>query len=98
MRTKSIFLFLFFLLLSCGSASEAGKALRNEKTRTTDEFLIEKRGPLSLPPKMGELPKPKSNEEIKKDNKDILGSANQDAGPIEKSEIENIFLEEIRKN
>ena len=98
MRTKSIFLFLFFLLLSCGSASEAGKALRNEKTRTTDEFLIEKRGPLSLPPKMGELPKPKSNEEIKKDGKDILGSTNQDVGPREKSEIENIFLEEIRKN
>ena len=47
---------------------------------------------------MGELPKPKSNEEIKKDNKDILGSDNQDVGPREKSEIENIFLEEIRKN
>ena len=74
MKIKFIFLSLFFLLLSCGSTNEVGKALRNEKTRTTDEFLIEKRGPLSLPPKMGELPKPKSNEEIKKDKKNILGS------------------------
>ena len=55
---KFKFVFLLPLLISCNSFSEAGKALRNEKTRTTDEFLIEKRGPLSLPPKMGELPKP----------------------------------------
>ena len=66
MRIK--FIFLFFLLVSCGSFNEVGKALRNEKTRTTDEFLIEKRGPLSVPPKMGELPKPKSSKEVKKDN------------------------------
>ena len=98
MRTKSIFLFLFFLLLSCGSASEAGKALRNEKTRTTDEFLIEKRGPLSLPPKMGELPKPGSEDERDKKNKNILETANEDGNSKEKSELENIFLEEIRKN
>ena len=68
---KIKFVFLLPLLISCGSFSEAGKALRNEKTRTTDEFLIEKRGPLSLPPKMGELPKPNSNGDIK-NNKTVL--------------------------
>ena len=96
MRIK--FVFLFFLLLSCGSLGEAGKALRNEKTRTTDEFLIEKRGPLSLPPKMGELPKPNSNKEIKKSNKNILGAIDKNEKSNEKSKLENIFLEEIRKN
>ena len=35
-------LLLLFLLTSCGF-QEVGKALRNEKTRTTDEFLIEKK-------------------------------------------------------
>ena len=58
---KIKYLLLFIFIVSCGSLSEAGKALRNEKTRTTDEFLIEKRGPLSLPPKMDELPKPTIN-------------------------------------
>ncbi len=96
MKTKIIF--LFFLLVACGSLDEAGKALRNEKVRTTDEFLIEKRGPLSVPPKMGELPKPNSSGEIKKENKDILGNLGEDGGQKEKSELENIFLEEIRKN
>lgn len=92
MRIKLIFLIL--LLTSCGSLGEAGKALRNEKTRTTDEFLIEKRGPLSIPPKMGELPKPNSAKDVKEKNKSTLESTNEK----EKSEIENILLEEIRKN
>ena len=95
---KIKYLFVFFILMSCGSMNEAGKALRNEKTRTTDEFLIEKRGPLSLPPKMGELPKPRSEDERDKKNKNILETANEDGNSKEKSELENIFLEEIRKN
>lgn len=90
MKIKFIFLFIF--LVSCTSASEVGKALRNEKTRTTDEFLIEKRGPLSLPPEMNELPKPKTNN-TEDDNKKIDSTK-----PKIKSEIENILLEEIRKN
>ena len=94
---KIKFVFLLPLLISCGSFSEAGKALRNEKTRTTDEFLIEKRGPLSLPPKMGELPKPNSNGDIK-NNKTVLETISEDVKSDEKSELENIFLEEIKKN
>ena len=96
MRIKLIL--LLFLLASCGSLSEAGKALRNEKTTSTDEFLIEKRGPLSIPPKMGELPIPKSESEIKKNNRSILESKSINEEPDKKSELENIFLEEIRKN
>ena len=96
MRFK--FIALFLLLTSCGSFDEAGKALRNEKTRTTDEFLIEKRGPLSLPPKMGELPKPRSKDERDKKNKNLLETVNEDGNLKEKSELEKIFLEEIRKN
>ena len=89
---KINFIILFIFLASCASLDEAGKALRNEKTRTTDEFLIEKRGPLSLPPKMNELPKPKTKN-TKDNNKTIESSKSKT-----KSEIENILLEEIRKN
>tara|TARA_B100001057_G_scaffold246921_1_gene247308 strand:+ start:1248 stop:1538 length:291 start_codon:yes stop_codon:yes gene_type:complete len=95
---KIKYLLLFIFLVSCGAFGEAGKALRNEKTRTTDEFLIEKRGPLSLPPRMGELPKPRSDNETKKDNKSILGVVSESDKSEEKSELENIFIEEIRKN
>ena len=94
---KIKFILLFFLLTSCGSFSEAGKALRNEKTRTTDEFLIEKRGPLSLPPQMGELPKPNSSNKVKEDGKRILEVGSDDGKSEKKSELENIFLKEIGK-
>ena len=95
MKTKLIFLLL--LLTSCGSFDEVGKSLRNEKTRTTDEFLIEKRGPLSIPPKMGELPVPKSSSNVENNNTNILGSSGSEGKSKEKSELENIFLEEIKK-
>ena len=96
MKLKSIL--LLFILTSCGSFQEAGKAMRNEKTRTTDEFLIEKRGPLSTPPKMGELPKPNANGQDDRENQGVLGSIKEKTISEEKSELENVLLEEIRKN
>ena len=46
---------------------------------------------------MGELPKPRSDSEINKENKNILGVVSEGGKSEEKSELENIFLEEIRK-
>jgi len=34
---------LSIILNSCASLSEAGKVLRNDKTRSSDEFLIKKK-------------------------------------------------------
>ena len=95
---KIKFIFLFILLTSCSSFSDAGKALRNEKTKTTDEFLIEKRGPLSIPPDMEKLPKPKSNENNELSKKDIFKKSTTSEKSEEKSRLENILLEEIKKN
>ena len=57
MRNISVILIISFLLVSCGTFKEAGKILRNEKTNTTDEFLIKKE-PLILPPDYDKIPKP----------------------------------------
>ena len=93
---KIKYLLLFIFLVSCGTFTEAGKALRNEKTRTTDEILSEKRGPLSIPPNMNELPKPSSNNSNEEGVS--VNTKIQENNSKEKSEIENILLEEIRKN
>ena len=63
--------FLFFLFLnSCGSVAEG---LAGAKKKSSEEFLVEKKAPLVLPPKFGELPEPevKRNEDsnLKKENK-----------------------------
>ena len=42
--------FLMFIVTSCTSMREAGQVLRNEKVKTTDEFLVKKKQPLILPP------------------------------------------------
>jgi|TARA_B110000444_G_scaffold173674_1_gene162440 PBP1b-binding outer membrane lipoprotein LpoB len=58
---------LSIILSSCSTFSEAGKVLRNEK-RTTDEFLIQKKDPLTTPPDFDEIPKPGSINERAKSN------------------------------
>jgi len=72
------FLILLFLN-SCGTISEG---LGGSKKKGSDEFLVEKKSPLVLPPSFGELPepgkKPKKNIiSTKKDNSDIESIINQ---------------------
>ena len=42
---KNIYLLLTttFIFFACGGLQDAGKVLRNEKVRTTDEFLVKKK-------------------------------------------------------
>lgn len=54
---------LFFFLNNCTTLNEAGNVLRNEKTASTDEFLIKKKGPLTQPPDFENMPVPSSSKE-----------------------------------
>ena len=72
------FLILIFLN-SCGTVAEG---LGGSKKKGSDEFLVEKKSPLVLPPSFGELPEPgKEPEENiisdKKDTSDIEDIINQ---------------------
>ena len=65
---------LFFLLniliffSSCGTVKDA---FSNQKKNSSDEFLIEKKSPLVMPPHYGDLPIPQSSEN---DNQKINNS------------------------
>ena len=70
MKLTNIFiLFTFILLVSC--AGNVGKILRNEKIKSTDEFLVKKKDPLILPPDFDKVPEPGSlsQPKIKDENK-----------------------------
>jgi hypothetical protein len=74
LNTKK-FLYLITVLLilsSCNSLSEVNKVLRNEKVKTTDEFLVKKREPLTLPPDYKELPEPGTIQKNKKKENDKI--------------------------
>ena len=73
MKKINLILAITFLFHSCGGFKEAGKVLRNEKVKTTDEFLVKKKEPLVLPPDYNEVPKPNSirTNELKKEEEKI---------------------------
>ena len=94
-------LVLLFVLTSCQSIKDAGKIMRNEKVKTTDEFLVKKRKPLVLPPDYNELPTPDS---VKRENlneedeiKKILKAPKVQKSQNTKSSVEESILNKIRK-
>ena len=94
---------LSIILNSCSTFGDVGKAMRNEKRTTTDEFLIKNKKPLIQPPDFGEIPLPGSvankteveNDGIKKilRNNKTPSSRNQSKS----SSTEKSILNQIKK-
>ena len=59
MNKVTFFLIVVFFLASCQSTKDA---FTLKKKPSTDEFLVEKKNPLVLPPDYGELPMPQDNQ------------------------------------
>jgi hypothetical protein len=99
------FLILLFLN-SCGSIAEG---LGGSKKKGSDEFLVEKKSPLVLPPSFGELPEPGKEQEEnmisdKKDISDIEDIINQSSSisaskksDDTKSSIEQSIIKKINE-
>ena len=63
-KKKTIFLVvLAFLVTSCGSWDSVKRGLTGAKQKSTDEFLVQKKDPLILPPDFDSLPSPSDREE-----------------------------------
>ena len=78
------------LLTSCGSVQ---KAFDPQNKNTSEEFLVEKKSPLSMPPSFEELPVP-SNEKV-----DIENQTNNIESLItEKNENEKLETDESDKD
>jgi len=100
---KIIFIMgVYFILASCSGFQDAAKVLRNEKIKTTDEFLVKKKEPLVLPPDFNEIPEPgtifKNKTLEDKDRiKKILKSQEKNNSNENSSSTENSIIEKIRK-
>ena len=64
-KSSLLIIFSTILISSCSSVQ---KALDPQNKNTSDEFLVEKKSPLSMPPSFDELPVP-SNQKITQENK-----------------------------
>jgi hypothetical protein len=67
----TIFITFLFFLSGCGVVKEGFKS---PKQKTSDEFLVEKKSPLVMPPKFNELPVPNSSNKKTKKNEDTIES------------------------
>ena len=63
-KSSLLIIFSTIFISSCGSVQ---KALDPQNKNTSDEFLVEKKSPLSIPPSFDELPVP-SNQKITQEN------------------------------
>ena len=97
---KFIILSLMVLILtSCQSVVDG---ISMKKKNNTDQFLIEKKSPLVLPPDFDELPEPaseaKSSEEDAFDIKNVLGqtSTSDENKKTDSSSIKNTIMKKIK--
>ena len=90
-------LILGLLLYSCG---DAVKTLRNEKITNTDEFLVKKRQPLTLPPDYQVLPEPGSKNLDKEDERNNINKilkVPKNTNKKGSSNVEQSIISQIRK-
>ena len=79
--------------------SELGKVMRNEKENSTDEFLIQKKEPLTKPPDFNKLPQPNTEQEKVKKQEEfqtIFKSSKRVKTDNKNSSIEESILEKIK--
>ena len=103
---------IFFLLnilmffSSCGTVRDA---FTNQKKNSSDEFLVEKKSPLVMPPDYDDLPVPKSSEnnDKKKNSKNkiqdlITNNENKNTDSLNDNTqgdtFEKSLLEKIKQN
>ena len=103
MKKFVLVILIFSFLTGCGSVSEGFKL---KKDNTGDEFLVEKKNPLVLPPNFNELPEPgktqssTNNEEDSFEDKILSRDSeieNQTENTSAKS-TEELILKNINKN
>ena len=105
-KIKFFLIAIIFLLNSCQNVKDALEGKRRSKTG--DEFLIEKKNPLALPPNFEDLPEPvdttKVNETSESENEDDLQKiiAQSEDGSNQEinnsGSLEGSILQEINRN
>ena len=97
-------IFIFNFLLGCQSLKSGLEG--NKKSKSAEEFLIEKKSPLVLPPNFSKLPTPKnsSEEENETENLDIEKIFKKNPkktvknNPKKNNSLEKSIIEKIKNN
>ena len=95
------FIFIFALLASCASVKES----IDSRKKNSDEFLVEKKSPLLMPPDYNDLPVPDSEDSKINDEsnqvKELItksnnNNSNSNKSNNSKSSFEKLLIEKIK--
>ena len=107
MNKYIILIFVFVITLSLTSCGGTRDFLTNAKKSGGDEFLVEKKQPLTMPPNFEDIPVPMSEEqeeiseeetseaEITEMLKELEGESNQSSEEVS-GNLENSILKKIK--
>jgi len=102
-------IFYAFIVLFFNSCSTVKDAFDPQRKNSSEEFLVEKKSPLSMPPNFNELPVPQdkknNNEAAKDDVKNLILAGENDTGVSSKNsnintdtDLEKSILDQINNN
>jgi len=109
MKKTNLLITSFLILLFLNSCGTVAEGLSGSKKKGSDEFLVEKKSPLVLPPSFGELPEPGKESGAnkisdKKDTSDIEDIINQSSSSSKsennddiKSSTEESIIKKIKE-
>jgi hypothetical protein len=98
-----LILSLYILVSSCGTVKEA---FTNQKKNSSDEFLVEKKSPLVMPPDYNDLPVPNTQNNVEENSKNIeslitnneKGDKKDNNSKGSDQNLEKTLLNKIKKN
>ena len=108
MKKIKSFIFILFVSMLVGNCSAVKEGFINDKKEGTDEFLVEKKQPLTMPPNFEKLPLPNTTLDDESDKEQKVSSlekmlktssneAQSDNQKDTTSSIESLILKEIKK-
>ena len=102
MKKFNLLFILGIALIILSGCNTAKKAFQNPKKNSSDEFLVEKKSPLVLPPEFNELPIPNQNKDMNKKEENniknlITKNNNEDVDTqVSEGDLEGSILSKIK--
>ena len=106
MKKIRLILFLVIVFFTFQSCQTVKEGFTSQKKKSTDEFLVEKKSPLVMPPDFNELPLPKTSENIEEEEKEsgnnieklISNNDSPESSEVQDKNFENLIIEKIKQN
>ena len=94
MMKKFNFIFIFnIILIILSGCNTVKEGFRNPKKNSSDEFLVEKKSPLVMPPDFNDLPIPNQHKDLKQKPESKIKSLITDNSSNAEIEVSDIDLE-----